>query len=551
MKRKFSFFLILTGMVFALSACQLLNNGGGGGGYSYRPIGSKSNNDVPPSGDLVAIEPGRTYNDYIKNNVYPLSSTPTVGKANLLVIPIWFNDSATFINQDKKGNVRDDIEKAYFGKNTDTGWRSVKSYYEEESHGKLTLKGTVSNWYLPNKSYQIYKSDPDHSLTTSLVKEASDWFFSTDNPSAKRADYDCDKDGYLDGVILIYAAPDYSIYGGSGSSNLWAYCYWIQNPDVKNNITPGANVFFWASYDFMYGKNKAATRTGNNQYADGDTSNNVEVDAHTYIHEMGHMFGLEDYYDYSNYEYHPAGGFSMQDHNVGSHDPFSVFALGWGKAYVPVASAEINLKPFVTSGEMIVLSSNWNAYDSPFDEYLILEYYTNEGLNYFDSVHPYMEGVKQYPTGSQQSGIRLWHVDARLLYKSSTNAFDTLNANKITTDPKISGNKVTGLLTDNYNDGTISMESLSPLANRNPENDHYSDLKLLELVRNSTTLSYLKTKEDLKSLDLFKTGDTFSMSKYARQFVNGNKLNNGSSLGFSFTINALNDGYASISVTKS
>ena len=126
MKRKFSFFLILTGMVFALSACQLLNNGGGGGGYSYRPIGSKSNNDVPPSGDLVAIEPGRTYNDYIKNNVYPLSSTPTVGKANLLVIPIWFNDSATFINQDKKGNVRDDIEKAYFGKNTDTGWRSVK-----------------------------------------------------------------------------------------------------------------------------------------------------------------------------------------------------------------------------------------------------------------------------------------------------------------------------------------------------------------------------------------------------------------------------------------
>ena len=549
MKKKISFFVILTGMVFALSACQLFG-GGGGGGYSYRPIGSGSKDNVPP-GDVEAIAPGRTYNDYIKNNIYPLSATPTVGKAKLLVIPVWFNDSSSFIDEDKKGNVLEDINKAYFGKNTDTGWRSVKSFYEEESHGKLKLEGTVSHWYFPNTSYQTYRSDPDHSLTKSIVKEASDWYFDTDNPEDNRTNYDCDKDGYLDGVVLIYAAPDYSIYGGNTNSNLWAYCFWIQNTSVKNTIKPGANVFFWASYDFMYGKNKAASRTGKNQYADGDTSNNVEVDAHTYIHEMGHMFGLEDYYDYSSYGYLPAGGFSMQDHNVGGHDPFSVFALGWGKAYVPKTSAEINLKPFVSSGEMIILSANWNEYDSPFDEYLILEYYTNEGLNYFDTTHPYMGGIKDYPTGSQQSGIRLWHVDARLLYKSSTNSFDKLNSSKITTDPKISGNRVTGMLTDTYNDGYVDMDSLSPLAERNPEADQYSNLKLLELVRNSTTLSYLKTKQNMNNLSLFKAGDSFSMSRYARQFENGARLNNGGTLGFTFTVNALNDGYASITVTKS
>ena len=543
MKKKISFFVVLTGMVFALASC------GEPSPYSYRSIGDKSASDVP-AGDLVAVEPGRTYNDYIKNNIYPLSATPTVGKAKLLVIPVWFNDSSDFINEDKKMNVREDISAAYFGKNTDIGWRSVKSYYEEESHGKLKLDGTVSNWYFPNTSYRTYKSDADHSLTTSLVKEASDWYF-TNNPEDNRTNYDCDKDGYLDGVVLIYAAPDNSQFSDGDCSNLWAFCYWIQNADVKNTIKPGANVFFWASYDFMYGKNKAASRTGKDKYADGDTSNNVNVDAHTYIHEMGHMFGLEDYYDYSSYGYAPAGGFSMQDHNVGGHDPFSVFALGWGKAYVPTTSAEINLKPFVSSGEMIILSPNWNAINSPFDEYLILEYYTNEGLNYFDTNHPYMDGLKEYPTGSKQSGIRLWHVDARLLYKSATNAFDTLSSNKITNDPKISGNKVTGLLTDTYNDGAVGMESLSPLSTRNPASDEWSKYKLLELVRNSTSTSYLRTTQNMSSLSLFKAGDTFLMSRYARQFENSGKLNSNASLGFSFTVNALNEGYASITVTKS
>ena len=154
--------------------------------------------------------------------------------------------------------------------------------------------------------------------------------------------------------------------------------------------------------------------------------------------------------------------------------------------------------------------------------------------------------MNSYPTGSPDSGIRLWHVDARLLYTNNNN----FSASKITTDPKISGQKVTHLLKNSYNDGSIDMESLSPLADRDPGQDRYSNYKLLELVRNSTVMS-TRTKETLRSSDLFKVGDTFAMSKYARQFNNSGKLNAGGSLGFTFTVNALNNGYASITVTKS
>ena len=541
MKKKLTFITVLGAILFSLTACQLFNQNNTPG-YSYRPYGSTSK-QVTPEGDLEAISPDCTYGDYIKNNVYHISSTPSLGKAKLLVVPVWFNDSTSFIRNDHKDDVREDISLTYFGKNTDTGWRSVKSYYEEESQGKLKIDGTVSNWYNINESYQNYRTDGDHNKTNSLVKSAVEWYFTTDNPSDNRTDYDCDKDGYLDGVVLIYAAPDHTSYG-NGNSNLWAYCFWLQNVGAKSVAKPGANVYFWASYDFMYSKSKAISRTGHN-YGRGDTSNGVNVDAHTYIHETGHMFGLEDYYDYSSLQYMPAAAFSMQDQNVGGHDPFSSFALGWGKAYIPTNSANIILKPFVSSGEMIVLSPNWNEYNSPFDEYLILEYYTTDGLNYFDTSHPYMN---VYSTGSSERGIRLWHVDARLLY--IPNSSTPFSASRITTDPKISGNKVTHMLSNSYNDGVINAEHLSPLATRDPGEDRYSNYKLLELIRNSTVMTG-RTKESLRNSDLFKAGDSFSMSKYTRQFVNNAKLNNGSALGFTFQVNELNDGYASISVTKS
>ena len=483
-----------------------------------------------PTNTLNPIYAGRTYTEYMTYNAYNLSRTPSVGNAKILVIPIWLTDSKNYIAVENKDTIRNDIANAYFGTNEETGWRSVKSYYEEESQGRLTLDGTVSEWYTDTNSSSTY--GPESSglqKTTELVSKATKWYFDNHGSESKR-DYDCDGDGYLDGVMLIYGAPNYShLTNGNSKKNLWAYCYWLQDTSVKNRFNPGANAFFWASFDFMFGSNIMASHCGissSYKYASGDTAH-MNIDAHTFIHEMGHMFGLNDYYDYSG-QYVPAGGFSMQDQNVGGHDPFSSFALGWGQAYVPTESVTIYLKPFTQSGEMIILSPSWNSYNSAFDEYLVLEYYTADGLNDLDSTYNY---CNVSPTGSRQSGIRLWHVDARLaVFKGYDTSGDPIFEYANTTNPSSAAGGVTLLMSNTY------------------EGD-YADYHQLQLIRNKKTTSY-NSQTKFKAEHLFKQYDTFTMSDYSKQFVNSTKLNNNKSLGYSFTVETIRDEYAQITITK-
>ena len=540
-------------LAVSLSACGFFHlpdffGSSNGNGYSYRPINSSDDSPYPsastpseydtiyPISDLEPISMAKTYEDFAEHNAYPISVTPAQGNVKLLVIPVWFSDSTSFIATSSRDKVRSDIQTAYFGSASDAGWHSVKSYYETESHGALTLTGTVSEWYEPGSSYKTYRTDSE--ATLNLVKSATNWYFS--NHSDIRRNYDADSNGYLDGVMLIYAAPDYDALGNESYDNLWAYCYWTQDYENQNVSNPVPNAYFWASYDFMYGRNDVLSRTGKTtNYYSGDTRY-CNLDTHTYIHEMGHMFGLDDYYDYSG-QYHPAGAFSMQDHNIGGHDPYSSLALGWGKAYIPTETMTLKLKPFAETGEMILLSPSWNSYGSPFDEYLILEYYTATGLNELDSHHAYQDG---YPTGSTVSGIRLWHVDARLLYANIYTDSD-FSATKITTNPDMgSQNGVTHMMSNTYwkNEEGID-DYVSPLG------QSYANYNLLQLIRNNTTATYKPTDFFNKNA-LFGQGSYFSMADYSRQFVKTGKLNSNKDLGFSFTVERLTSEDATITINK-
>lgn len=486
---------------------------------------------IAPEVEKITLQ--STYMDYVENNVYNIDSCPTIGTGKLLVIPVWFTDSSTYITSEaKKSNVRSDLQKAYFGTEAETGWNSVKSFYEEQSKGALTLEGTVTDWYPANQNSTYYYSETDGSdLTSMLVESATNWYF-TNNPSESRSDYDRDDNGYLDGVMLIYGSPDYSALTNNESIddyNMWAYCYWLQKSSLNSVINPGPNVYFWASYDFMYGSLTASSRAGTS-YASGDTSY-CSVDAHTYIHEMGHVFGFDDYYDYSS-QYNPAGGFSMQDYNVGGHDPYSVMAAGWAEPYIPMSSATITIGNFQDTHDLILLTPSWNTNDSPFDEYMLLELYTPTGLNEFDSIHQYGGG---YPKGPTVPGIRLWHVDARLTRYLSGGYQTTLS-----TDPTISS--VYSAMSNTYYSSEAA-DYISPLGSS------YADYNLLQLIRNNSSEDYTPTA-DLTASNLFTSGQSFSMSNVAGQFVNSGKLNSNINLGWSFTVDSLSSSSATITLSR-
>lgn len=450
------------------------------------------------------------YADYTNNNVYQIDSTPSTGNPKLLVIPVWFTDSSKYIKTTtNKANVLADINDVYFGTTTSTGWNSVSSFYSEESKGRVNLTGTVSGWYDAGQNTAYYgDASLGQDRTTSLVTTASNWYF-TNNPGDSRKNYDTDGDGYLDGVMLIYGAPDYSA-ANSSYDNLWAYCYWLQG--TSSTSSPKANAFFWASYDFMYGSNIATSRAGTS-WNGGDTSH-CNVDAHTFTHEMGHVFGLDDYYDYSN-TYNPGGGFSMQDFNVGGHDPYSVMALGWADPYIPTSSGSITIGAFQTTHDIILLTPSWNSYNSPFDEYFLLELYTPTGLNALDSTYTYSGS---YPLGPSTTGIRLWHVDARLTTYSGSSYSTSLHSNAST-------NSICHAMSNTY----APSDYISPLGTT------YANYNLLQLIRNNSSEDFTPTA-NFTANDLFKNGQSFSMANVAGQFVNSGKLNSNINLGWSFSV---------------
>ena len=454
-------------------------------------------------------------------------STPSVGNPKILVLPIAFSDTSDFLNSVQRQQVKTKLNKAIFGSTSDTGWHSVASFFNEESRGKCNISGMVADWYNCGYSYDaVTKSVDQHtnSSTSNIINAAvANW--KVNNPD-KISEYDSDNDGFLDGVIAIYGGPDngqpQSVIGHhTNNSNMWAYTTWISY-NSANKSSPNANAFIWASYDFM----------------DADTSHGVSIDAHTYIHEMGHMFGLDDYYDYSLTGYW-SGAFSMQDFNVGGHDPYSCMILGWAEPYKPTESATITLNPFTSSGDFIILNNDFEN-NSPFNEYIILELYTPTGLNAHDSTYQYQS---KYPVGSSKAGIRVWHVDSRLAKTSKpySKSGGTYLADSITTSIESDGYYLVGCSNTTYKGGASSDSYASKVTSLRP-------YKLLELIRRGDYTAS-RTSQYLSYDDLFRKGDKFTLSSYSGYFRNYGRFNNGSRFSWTVSIDALSDSSATITVT--
>jgi M6 family metalloprotease-like protein len=346
---------------------------------------------------------------------------PSTGDSKIVVIPVYFSDYTPSDLDLEESEIKANLEACFFGASEDTGWESVSSFYKKSSYNQLNLDGIVTDCCPLNETLSNVASKTGSSSyydpTYYVLEKATTWF--KQNYSSTFKDYDTNSDGYLDGIWLVYLNPymtssenlDYYIQHEGWSNDfynrpttsdykdyqnlskiLWAYTYWNYDANA-NYLSPNSKCYAWASYSFL---------------SEGGYS---KPDAHTFIHETGHMLGLDDYYSYDSNDA-PVGGLCMMDNNIGDHEAFSKYLLSWISPRIIKETGTYTLGKFSETGDSLLIPANLDSFnDSPYSEYLLLQYYTPDGLNAFDSEHAYTSGARMFTT----NGVLVYHVDARLM----------------------------------------------------------------------------------------------------------------------------------------
>ena len=411
----------------------------------------------------------------------PLQS---IGTFNYLVVPVQFSDAAV-TNEEL-----DKLNKAFNGTSAETGWQSVNSYYKTSSFDKLNMTFTIYNTYMAKNDtayYKKYSKDVMYDGESAqkngaelLLEEVMSWL----EPLIDLKVYDNDSDGVLDGIWLIYTADvDYD-----AADFYWAYVttYYKEDGNDKTYDTLELGYYLFAGFDFM----NEYTGNDNDPYYDNTgiyvdaTISGLKINASTYIHETGHMLGLDDYYDYdaATGSLGGLGGADMMDNTVGDHNAYSKIMMGWITPTVVTTTQTVILNPFESSGSCIMVLLDYNG--SYFSEYLLIDLYTNTGLN---AAHANQNDSLLYQTSSGKGvayGVRIYHVSSDV--------------------------------EDPYSDDYFSFTT---------KNNSNSDVALIELVRANGKTGYpLETSDGQKyktngdSTDLWKAGQKLStvFPNYAR-----------------------------------
>lgn len=329
----------------------------------------------------------------VTDHGYYVDGCPTTGTVKVLVIPVEFSD----VTAESKGYTIDKL-KAVFNGGDGIAYSSVADYYNISSNGQLNLEFVVLDyWFQPKRDSDYYKKATmnyygdlmaigDQRVMNEVLNELEDTMDLTE--------FDSDNNGVIDAVVMIN-----TLEIDSSNEFNWAYRYWNYYTDKSGNFYEYdgvvANDYIWASYQFIF---RVCNKKGYFSY-DYNT-----INSHTYIHEFAHVLGSEDYYD-TAYVDKPLAGYDVMDSRLGDHNPFTKFNYGWlttARLITAEESVTLTLESFTETGDAVIIANNWNEKLGAYQEYYIVVYYTNTGLN---------SGIGGY---FADEGIVVYHINAEL-----------------------------------------------------------------------------------------------------------------------------------------
>ena len=322
---------------------------------------------MPPRDARDAVSPqairklldGRQRAAQMGVRLYP-RRTPTTGAPKVLALMVDFSDN---VGTQPQSHFQDML----FSDSTySTG--SLRDYYDEVSGGLLQIQGDAEGgggWYRVPETYAYYVDNQEgmgtypknsQGLVEDLVGVA--------DADVDFSQYDNDGDGYVDGLIVIYA-------GDAGdTTQIWPHAWAVPTPVLADGV-----------YVYSYCVNPETWNMG------------------VYCHEYGHVLGLPDLYDYG-YESAGVGDWClMASGGYGNDLQTPTHICGWGKQEmgwltpidVVTNSSGITLSPVETSQQVLkIAASSTNT-----DEYLLVE---NRKKTGFDAYLP-------------DEGLAIWHID--------------------------------------------------------------------------------------------------------------------------------------------
>jgi len=513
MKKKLITSVITLVSLVGLTSCDLFN-------FSL--------NSVPDSATTVQVIDNKNVEGFTKTHLnkniqgFNRYYSESLGNQRVLIVPIHLASDSILGSSAYSGtwttSILNEVNDMIFDT---TDPESFVSYYSQASFNRLHLEGEVTKVY--NSSYTTTELANDDSMSKiyDMFDKALEWVDQTDDAVNIRTDYDQNQDGYIDNVHFIIDGNDQN----SWESPIWPHMSQTGNAPAAAGAFPTVNTYSLSNLGHL-------------------------SDAYTTIHEQGHIFGLQDYYNYTplgssrfyNGVLDYVGSADMQDNGMFDWNAYSKMNMGWIDPYYfdgSVDSATITIEPSATSGDVILVGQNWNG--TAFDEYLTLELFTKAGNNRF-------AWDKEYPLESGQSlgqgGVRVSHVDSRVATYTGGSSLTPVD----------------DYATSNYGNYYLRY------SNSYDSNDYYGykfndNYHLLQVIQAGGVNEFGKihnsydstdyAKAFLSQADLFQTGDVFSMQDYGDEFFyNKTKLNDGDDFPYSISFDQVSSDSATITITK-
>ena len=338
---------------------------------------------VPPHPDLLnKIKLGKPAPSYLTNqrffeqkgieipSFHPLNKvykagTGPFGNFKVLVVLVEFTDDTALVNP------------AYF----DTLIGKVSNYYKEVSYQNLNIILQDScaqlDWLTASNTYSYYVNEQYGTGSFPQNSQGLVWdLVDLINPYVDFSDYDNDFDGYVDALVVIHAGTGAEVT--LDSTDMWSHKWSLPWPFVlKDGVTIRDYTIqpeYWVS------------------------PNDMTIGV--YCHELGHIFGLPDLYDYDKDSY-GVGNWSLMAYgtwngyygNYPAHpDAWCKSKLGYVTPNVVVSTMTgVTLQNIEHSPQAYKLWTNGEVNS----EYFLVENRQKKG---YDSYLP-------------SSGLLIWHID--------------------------------------------------------------------------------------------------------------------------------------------